>query len=500
MNILIDTNVVIPLEPTCPEHVEAKTALAADFVRAASSGGHRLLLHPESLRELAGDRDATRRATRSVLIRKYQQLDPPPPLGDDVVSTLGRVDTSSHDYVDHLMLAAVHADAVDFLVTDDGAIRSKASRLGLGDRVMTVEDVLAFLTSLEGRTPPPPPFVEAVKAYELDERDPIFESFRAEYDDFDRWLVRCKREQRPAWVVRDDGRLAAVCIVKERDDELSLGGHTLKICSLKVAEERPGRRYGELLLKTLFHYLWENRYDFAFVTVFPQHGGLIALLEDFGFGRRLPDTGRGEFVYVKALRPSPEDRGSMQPLEFHVRFGPPAVKLVPGGVYLVPIRPRYHRLLFPDAEPQPEERDQLELPLGLPPAEPPGPFGNALRKAYLSKSSIRQLGSGAALLFYRSWDIQAVTSIGVVEDTMRSRDAQQVAAFVGQRTVYTLDEISSMCAEREVIAIRFRQDRLLPTPIPETELVSKGVARRAPQSIASVPPEVIPWLVRRIGG
>lgn len=486
MNILIDTNVVIPLEPTSPSHVEVTTGVAAELVRAVASGGHRLLLHPLSLAELARDKNASRQSTRAVLLRKYLRLDRPPGIQAGLEALIGRSRSGTHDWVDDQLLAATWANAVDFLVTGDERIHAKASRASLTDRVLTVEDALAFLRSLEGRTPLPPPAVEAIRAYELDEHDPIFDSFRADYPGFDTWLIQCKRDQRPAWVVREESQLAAVSIVKERDDELGLDGPTMKICSLKVAPERQGRRYGELLLKTLFQFAHENRYAFAFLTVHSHHVGLIALIEDFGFERSLPDRGNGELVYVKRFGFSEDDRNSLSPLEFHVRFGPPAVTLVDDQVFVVPIQPRFHRMLFPEAEAQ----QQLVSP---------HPFGNALRKAYLSNTGLRRIRPGATLLFYRSRDIHSVTCMGVVERTLASTDPTAVAAFVGQRTVYTLDDITDMCVQREVLAILFRQDRLLPTPIPVHELTSRGVVRRAPQSIATVPAEVLPWLAQRIG-
>ena len=499
MNILIDTNIVISLEPTTSDYREPRTAVAAELVRVVTEGGNRLLLHPDSLRELAGFKDSEARELRDVLLGKYPRLDPAPPMADRVRVELGDVHPPNHDYVDHLMLSAVVANAVQFLVTDDGRIVKKASRLGIADRVFTVEDALALLTSLLGRTPQPPPLVEATKAYDLDPTDPIFDSFRKDYATFDSWLEKCQLDHRTAWVIRDGDSLAAVCIIKERDEELQLGGSTLKVCSLKVSETRAGRRYGELMLKTIFRYLAENRYEYVFLTVFERHAGLTTLLEDFGFMRHEPDKSTGERYYVKGLHPTSEQRAATPALDFHVLFGPPAVKLTGGDVFLVPIQPRYHRLLFPDAEPQTVPQ-QLELdPTVIPPREP-RPFGNALRKAYLCKTSNRRLRPGSALLFYRSWDDQAITCVGVVEDTLVSGDATSVAGYVGQRTVYSLQEIEGMCNHgEEIVAIRFRQDRLLAEPIRRAEMVSMGIASRAPMSIQRVPPGVLTWLDERIG-
>lgn len=57
-----------------------------------------------------------------------------------------------------------------------------------------------------------------------------------------------------------------------------------------------------------------------------------------------------------------------------------------------------------------------------------------------------------------------------------------------------------MCDHDEVLAIRFRQDRLLDTPISRGEMVDNGLARQHPQSIQAVPQEANPWLIGRIGG
>jgi hypothetical protein len=89
MNILIDTNILISLEPTAPEHAEPRMATAASLVRIVSEGGHRLLLHPESLRELGRDTDQLRRDIREVLLGKYERLDPAPPMAKEVVAACG---------------------------------------------------------------------------------------------------------------------------------------------------------------------------------------------------------------------------------------------------------------------------------------------------------------------------------------------------------------------------------------------------------------------------
>ena len=283
-----------------------------------------------------------------------------------------------------------------------------------------------------------------------------------------------------------EGEYAGICIWKSEDDEFRLGGKVMKLSTFKVSEEHRGRRYGELLLKTAFNELHANRYDYVWLTVFERHAALIAMLEDFGFDRHQDETPLGELVMVKHLTPT--DGATRDHFAYHSQFGPPAVDLsLDGGVYVIPIQPRFHARLFPD---HPHEQARL-----LPDDDP---FGNALRKAYLSRSPIAPLPRGATVLFYRSDDWQAITAAGVVEQSMRFGDAPDVAAFAGQRTVYSYEEIETM-AHRAVLAILFRQDRLLDPPWPLDDLRAAGVLNAAPQSITQVHSEEgIQWLTSRL--
>ena len=175
----------------------------------------------------------------------------------------------------------------------------------------------------------------------------------------------------------------------------------------------------------------------------------------------------------------------MQPLLFNVKYGPHAVKFKNVRTFVIPIKPRYHCLLFPEAE------EQLELMPGL------RPFGNSIRKAYLSNASIRRIKPGANILFYRSEDWQSITSLGVVEDTLISSWATEIARYVGKRTVYTLAKIEALC-HNEVLAILFRQSRILEKPIHLDELLANRALTTPPRSIVTARKEGIEWLWSRI--
>jgi len=444
VNFLIDTNVVIPLEPTSRSEVKQNTLLASQFAGQVAEGGHSLYIHPEINADISRDPDVERRTTLQILIKKYQVLPDPPSLTQRIITAFGVPPRLSNDWVDIHLLAALDADAVDILVTEDRGIRTKAAQLGLQPRVATIAEALSIIRDLYKTAPNPPPSVREIRAHNLDSSDPIFQSLRSDYPGFDAWLVNAKREQRRCWVVyAENSELAAISIVKpEYSKEFGLPGQLLKICTFKVSEDYNGFRYGELLLKAILSYVDAGKFDYTYLTVFEKHQHLIALMQDFGFKLTSYSTDLGELVLAKPPLMSEQERANLSSLDFNINFGPHALKYEGTPVFVVPIQPSFHSSLFPDAEQQ-----RALFPRN-------SPFGNAMRKAYLCNSANRQLATGDILLFYRSQDYKSVTGVGVTEDTLVSRSAIEIARFVGKRTVYKYSDIEDMC-QKDVLAILF---------------------------------------------
>lgn len=482
MKYLIDTNVFIPLEPTGPKDVGALTSRATSFAQKANRAGSSLFVHPAQTRDISNDENSERRRLRETLLGKYPVL-PEPPSTQRIESALGSPAIDSHDWVDHQLLAALHADAVDYLITEDAGIHRKAKRLGLQHRVTYVADAIAALDALFDTLPANRPAIEALKAHSLDSEDPIFVSVRAEYPEFDKWLIKCKREHRQAWVIpAPDNTYAATSIVNREDRaDIGPGGKTLKICMFKVSDVHSGFRYGELLLRQLLHYAEQNTFGFLFVEVLPHHEALIALFGEFGFFDIGVKTDRGELRLGKNLTFTDDDLSTLDPLEFNRRFGPSAIKWTNTAGFIVPIKPKYHDMLFPEATQQAQF------------FEGQSPCGNALRKAYLCNSGSREIKPGAILAFYRSEDAKALTVVGVAEETLVSGSATDIARYVGKRTVYPLREIERLC-EKEVLAILFRQARVLQTPIVLDILLRNRIIAAPPQSITKISFSARRWI------
>ena len=274
---------------------------------------------------------------------------------------------------------------------------------------------------------------------------------------------------------------ASVLFMRKMDMNIISTAIYSKYALFKVSISAFGKGYGELLLKTIFHYAAKNAFDFIFITVYPKHKGLIRLLEDFGFLKNDSTTELGEFIYIKQHSYNTNDLNRLSPYEFNVMYGPLAIKFDSADNYIVPILPKYHRILFPENETQ----ECL--------FHDPNVSGNAIRKAYLCRSKTKQIQAGSILYFYRSEDIKSVCCIGVVDKTFRSKSTDKIARFVGTRTVYSYKDIESLCTT-EVLAILFRHAKTLDNPITYNMLKNNHILKAPPQSIIHLNQERAEWL------
>jgi hypothetical protein len=134
MKFLIDTNVFIPLEPTNPSEEESLTESALQMASLAMEAGYPLYRHPAATFDLDRDRNLERSRLRHLRIERYPLLPDPPPMTLDLEAKIGSAPPGSNDWVDHQLLAALAADAVDFLITEDRGIHAKGRRGGIGSR------------------------------------------------------------------------------------------------------------------------------------------------------------------------------------------------------------------------------------------------------------------------------------------------------------------------------------------------------------------------------
>jgi GNAT superfamily N-acetyltransferase len=501
MTFLIDSNVVIAAEPFKGQLEELQPDVSA-FMRIASQHGHTFMVHPATLDDLRETTDPVHRKQNVAAFRKYpvlDEVDVPQRVLDVFPSPM-----SSNDHRDARILAALDAGAVHFLVTNDRRLRRRAIRLGHEPNVLLPTEAAEQLAAWHPDAPPPPPSVEQVKTYSLDTAQPIFDSLREAYDDFDGWIAKVKKESatRRAWIIRDaNGVYEALAIVKMRDDHpVPPGKQAIKLATFKVGENAAGRRLGELLLKTVLRWAKEEpgRPAEMFVEVDTVHDHLHHFLGDFGFTKVTHKVGQpDEQVWLKVL--DPPAGSDLSALEHHVAYGPPAVR-AGAPIYVIPIIPKWYEDLFPDAD---SLGPSGTMPLFGTDPEPKA-HGNAIRKAYLCKSPTNSVPEGSTLLFYRSQGQVAgdgaVVAVGVAERSHKSTDPRETIELSFKRTVYLVSDVADLHQDgKGVLTILFRHDRFINPAWPVDLLRALSVVSGPPQSVTRVrSPEGIAWVEEQL--
>src|SRR5690606_5046770 len=125
----------------------------------------------------------------------------------------------------------------------------------LGDRTLSITSAIELLQQLFETAPFDVPTLEELKGYQLDVRDPIFDSLKSDYPGFDEWFSKVQKEHRDCYVVRspDCSQVDAIVTLKiEEDRPYDLSGRVLKICTIKVAAQSRGAKRGDLLLTAIF--------------------------------------------------------------------------------------------------------------------------------------------------------------------------------------------------------------------------------------------------------
>lgn len=470
MRILIDTNILIPLE-------DSDTALSESLAEIHRSN-HQLLIHPASREDIGRDTDIIRRDAMMSRISKYNEIQSPPSLEKtNEVNLFGEV-KRPNDSVDNRILYALYKNCCHWLLTEDEGIHKKARKIGLADSVFTLEQLLAVIRKLDKQYSEVVPNIKDVLCHEINVNEPIFESLKESYDGFEQWYSeQCCKTGRHAWTCTDHGGIAAICIYKEEDepivtnDSRALDGKAIKLCTFKV--EKKGYKLGELLLKQSFNYAYKNSVKYIYVTIDPDdHDLLRELFADFGFVYFGVDRKGRDEVFVKELMA----RGSqdeLTPLEFCIKYYPATI-YKNNNVHLVPIKPIYHDQLFPELV---RQNDFF--------IDNTNSVGNTIKKAYLCHANIRTIQPGDLIFFYRTSDLKAITSYGVVERVEVSNDIDEILKWVAKRTVYTTGEISEM-TKKDVLIVLFRIVRHLDENLSYEKLLHSKIISGPIQSITNL--------------
>jgi predicted nucleic acid-binding protein len=445
MRILLDTNIIIPLEDSSKTLGES----FAELVRLSNENNHFLLVHPSSKNDIERDSNEERKKISLSRLSKYSFLETPPIPTRKDLDELSLKEADDNDRVDNFILYAIYRDAANILVTEDRELHRKAKLINVSDRIHYLQQAVEFLKRLHARELVSLPNIVELPLYQINIGDSFFDSLREDYKHFNEWYQKASQAGRKAWVYKEKSENpSAICIYKEEDtpivtdDNRALPTNALKLCTFKVGEDVRGRKIGELFLKAAFRYAFDNRIEKIYVHMRSgKQDFLKDLCLDFGFeyfGEYKLDE-----VYVKD-HPLKPPSVKIPPLDYNKKFYPHFLSEETVGKFIVPIIPTYHRILFPD------NQDQLDLFQNFAMADPSKHIaGNAIKQAYLCHAPIGSILPGDILLFYRSHDKKAITSLGIVEFSDSFQNINTIIQLVSKRTVYSYEDIKNMAEKKQ---------------------------------------------------
>lgn len=479
MRVLIDTNIFIERENYhfVPKNLQ-------ELLRTLNILKVAILVHPRSIEEIRKDHNQNRKDIGLSKISTYAKLESPPePLGDKhFLQTVGQP-ANPHDETDNALVYAVYRDAVDFLISEDRKIQSKALRLNLKDRVLSVDEAVGvFRKSIpKMRLEHPPALVEEY-VHNLNLKDPFFDPIRCEYSGFDEWFRKISREGRKCWVHFEQDAINDLLVFKEENEPIDstpllVSKRRLKLCTFKATSS--GQRMGELFIKLAIQYCLRNNIEQTYLTHYTkEEDPLVNLLSEYGFFKAARKA-NGEDIYLKELIPDKERAKSLSPAIISRLYYPGFYDGPMVRKFIVPIRPEYHDRLFTDYKGR-----QTTI------SEHTGGFiveGNTIKKAYLCHSSVRRISKSDILLFYRSKDKMELNTLGIVEDVFfRLRDCVKTMKLVGNRTVYSIEEIEKI-VKKPTLVFLFRWHFYLPNPLKLGQLKNMKILKDAPQTLTTIP-------------
>lgn len=389
MKVLLDTNIVI--------HREASRILNKDIgilFKWLDKGKYTKCVHPVTIQEIEKNSNRETASTLSIKLESYEKLKTVTALRPEVIKVSAGIDVNPNDENDTILLNEIYCERIEFLITEDKKMHRKAELLGIADRVFKID---SFLEKVVSENPDLVDYkvLSVLQSHfgEVNLQDSFFDSFREDYQGFNKWFI--KKSDEIAYVTINKGKILSFLFLKvEGIDEnysdiqpIFSPKKRLKIGTFKVISN--GVRLGERFIKIIFDNALKNKVDEIYVTIFDkreEQKRLIELLEDWGFiyyGTKSTINGI-ELVYLRDFKPN-----------FCVENPKLTFPYISKNmnIFMIPIYPDYHTELLPDSILTTESPyDFVENQ----------PHRNAISKVYISRSIERNINKGDIIIFYRT--------------------------------------------------------------------------------------------------
>lgn len=393
-------------------------------------------VHPVTVKEISKFADEKVVFSFHRKLESYCLLKTTSAICSEVKEVSDKIDRTENDKNDTILLNEVFCGRVDLLVTEDKLIHTKAMELGIANKIFFIDSFI------EKCLVENPSFIDykiqsVKKEYfgNININDTFFDSFKRDYNGFEKWFIR--KADETAYVCQDNGEIRAFLYLKAENEKENYTDiepifkpkKRLKIGTLKVTLN--GYRIGERFIKIIIDNALKLKVDEIYVTIFEntiEQKRLVRLIEEYGFYKHGTKTSSSgvENVYVKDMSPTIDKNDYKKSYPFMDANR---------SVFIVPIYPQYHTSLLPDSILTNENPDTFEEQES---------YRNAISKVYICRSFERNIKPGDIIVFYRTGGYykSVVTTLGIVENVCTSITTSD--EFINQcrsRSVFTNEEL-----------------------------------------------------------
>lgn len=437
MKVLLDTNIVIHRENITPTNFSI-----GQLFYWIDKLHYDKMIHPYTINELRKLQNEQMQVLYDAKLSAYTEMKGVSTQSREFLELLDETPKSENDSIDNQLLYEVFCGRVDILITEDRRLNKKAEKVGVEDKVFTIN---AFITQCVNENPELIEYkaLSVRKDYfcNINLNDSFFDTFRNSYDGFDNWFIK-KSDEEAYICFNDKNAIIGFLYLKTENYEENYSDITptflpkkrLKVGTFKV--EASGFRLGERFIKIIFDNAIERNVDEIYVTLFTDRPELKLLHDlllrwgfvDYGVKRTYE---KNETVMIKPLKQYNN--------EISIKMNFPNVDYNRQKFFL-PIEAKYHTPLLPDSQLKTENEVDF---IG----EKSHKY--ALQKVYISFSYKRDMKQGDFLVIYRKGTTEGrkayesvVSTIAIIDEVKYDFvNKEEFLAYCENRTVFSKEEL-----------------------------------------------------------
>ncbi|SDG15665.1 EVE domain-containing protein [Facklamia miroungae] len=254
-------------------------------------------------------------------------------------------------------------------------------------------------------------------------------------------MVR-KKSNEEAYVFFENNKIGGFLYLKDETEESNEirpffdKRRRLKVGTFKINAH--GTVLGQRFLSIILRKMYEEGFNFTYVTLFKKQEGLIKLLQKFGF-RLLGKKNNNELVYYKN-----------DEVFDNIYIDFPRISNRNNNKFLLSILPIFHTDLFPDSKLSTEKNHYIE----------DLSFTNTIEKVYIAAMhEMANIKKGDRIVIYRTAEqgksaeyssvATSICSVIEVKNIDEFKDITEFSKFCGKGSIFSESELSNMWVNKK---------------------------------------------------